>query len=130
MIVLDASVVVELLLGSIIGSATMERLVRDDVPLHAPELLDIEVTHVLLRLVARGVMSEQRAEQSIAVLAALPVVRHRHGAFRQRCWQLRQNLSAYDATYVVLAEGLGARLLTRDERIARAPGVGAVAEVV
>ncbi len=123
--VLDASVVVELLLNSAAGKSAMARLLTDQAELHAPELLDVEVLHVMRRLVRNGVMSEPRAHQAITVLDALPLTRHAHGALTRRCWQLRANLSAYDATYVVLAEGLGATLLTRDAGLAGAPGIAA-----
>jgi predicted nucleic acid-binding protein len=129
-IVLDASVVVEVLLGSTAGTRTMQRLVAENVPLHAPELLDIEVLHVLRRAVARELMTTRRAEQAIRVLESFPLTRHAHGPFRWRCWQLRANLSAYDAMYVALAEGLGARLITRDVRLSRAPGLATTVEVV
>ncbi len=129
-IVLDASVVVELLLASSAGKAAMARLVAADAVLHAPELLDIEVLHVLRRAALRDLLTPQRAEQALDVLESLPITRHAHAPLRRRCWQLRANLSAYDAAYVALAEGLGARLFTRDARIARAPGLGAVVEVV
>lgn len=129
-IVLDASVVVEVLLASSKGTLTMQRLVAEDVPLHAPELLDVEVLHALRRAVARDLMTTRRAEQAIRVLESFPITRHAHGPLRRRCWQLRANLSAYDATYVALAEGLGARLFTQDVRLARAPGLAATVEVV
>lgn len=129
-IVLDAAVVVEVLLASTAGNRTMQRLVAEDVPLHAPELLDVEVLHVLRRAVARQLMTLRRAEQAIRVLESIPITRHAHGPLRRRCWQLRANLSAYDATYVALAEGLGARLFTRDARLAGAPGLAATVEVV
>lgn len=101
-----------------------------DAALHAPELMDIEVLHVLRRAVSREQLTPRRAEQALRVLESLPLTRHSHAPLRRRCWQLRANLSAYDAAYVALAEGLGARLLTRDARIAKAPGLGAVVEVV
>jgi len=129
-IVLDASVVVEVLLASTEGKRTMQRLVAENVPLHAPELLDIEVLHVLRRAVAREIMTARRAEQAIRVLESFPLTRHAHGPLRRRCWQLRANLSAYDATYVALAEGLGARLFTRDVRLGRAAGLATTVEVV
>ncbi|MEP6836328.1 MAG: type II toxin-antitoxin system VapC family toxin [Gemmatimonas sp.] len=129
-IVLDASVVVEVLLASVDGKRTMQRLVAEDVPLHAPELLDIEVLHVLRRAVARELMTTRRAEQAIRVLESFPLTRHAHGPLRRRCWQLRANLSVYDATYVALAEGLGARLFTRDARLGRAQGLATAVEVV
>lgn len=129
-IVLDASVVVETLLNSNAGKHVMARLIAADAELHAPELLDIEVLHVLRRLVRQGAMTERRAQEALVLLDALPLTRHRHAALTHRCWQLRANLSAYDATYVALAEGLGASLLTRDARLARAPGVAAFIEVM
>ena len=129
-IVLDASVVVELLLGTTAGKHAMARLQAADAALHAPELLDVEVMHVLRRVVARGGMTERRAEQALRVFEALPLTRHRHGPLRSRCWQLRANLTAYDATYVALAEGLGATLLTRDARLARSPWLAASVELV
>ncbi len=128
--VLDASVVVELLMASPAGAGAMGRLVTAQAVLHAPELLDVEVLHVLRRARSRDQLTPQRAEQALRLLESLPITRHAHGALRRRCWQLRANLSAYDATYVALAEGLGAVLMTRDERLARAPGLAAVIEVV
>lgn len=129
-IVLDASVVVDMLLASAAGMRAMEQLVNANAALHAPELLDVEVLHVLRRALAREQLTPQRAEQALRVLESLPITRHAHAPLRRRCWQLRANLSAYDATYVALAEGLGAVLITRDERLARAPGLAAVVEVV
>jgi len=129
-IVLDASVVVELLLASDAGTRAMARLVAVNAALHAPELLDVEVLHVLRRALAREQLTPRRAEQALRLLESLPITRHAHAPLRRRCWQLRANLSAYDATYVALAEGLGAVLMTRDERVARAPGLAADIDVV
>jgi predicted nucleic acid-binding protein len=129
-IVLDASVVVELLMASAAGALAMRRLVTANAVLHAPELLDVEVLHVMRRALSREQLTSQRAEQALKMLEFLPITRHAHGALRRRCWKLRANLSAYDATYVALAEGLGAVLMTRDERVARAPGLAAVVEVI
>jgi len=129
-LVLDASVMVEVLLASPTGVRAMERLAEAPVALHAPELLDVEVLHVLRRAEQQGRLSAARAAQSIALLAAFPLRRHGHSALRHRVWQHRANLSAYDATYVALAEGLRATLLTCDTRLARAPGAATVIEVV
>lgn len=128
-IVLDASVVVELLLASKAGTAAMARLVAANATLHAPELMDIEVLHVLRRAVSRELLTPLRAEAALHVLETLPLARHAHAPLGRRCWQLREKLSAYDATYVALAEGLEARLLTRDARLAKVPGLGVVVEV-
>ena len=129
-VVLDASVVVELLMASEAGTRAMAQLVAGNASLHAPELLDIEVLHVLRRALTRELLAPKRAEQALRLLESLPITRHAHAPLRRRCWQLRANLSAYDAAYVALAEGLGARLFTRDARIARAPGLAADVEVV
>jgi predicted nucleic acid-binding protein len=129
-IVFDASVVVEMLLNSNAGKHAMARLIAADAELHAPELLDVEVLHVLRHLVRQGAMTEPRADEARVLLDALPLTRHRHAALTHRCWQLRANLSAYDATYIALAEGLGASLLTRDARLARTLGVATPIEVV
>jgi len=128
--VLDASAAVELLLRTPTGERVMVQLMAGEGMLHAPGLLDVEVLHVLRRAVARGAMTARRAEQSIAVLASLPCRRHGHSALRARCWQLRANLSTYDAVYVALAEALDGTLLTCDRRLANAPGIRARVLVV
>lgn len=90
--------------------------------LHAPHLLDVEVTQVLRRFERTGSLAATRAEEALDDLRALRVVRHPTLALLGRVWGLRENLSAYDALYVALAEALEAPLLTTDRRIARAPG--------
>ncbi len=129
-IVLDASVVVELLLASDAGRRATDRLVQLQADLHAPELMDVEVLHVLRRAASNARISAARAEEAMVVLETMPVRRHGHGALRRRVWQHRANLSAYDATYVALAEGLGGRLMTRDARLAGAPGLAIAIEVI
>jgi predicted nucleic acid-binding protein len=91
--------------------------------LHAPHLLDVEVLSVLRRVVANGDAVPARAEEAIADLLDLRVERYPHDALAPRMWQLRGNFSAYDASYLALAESLsedGAALLTADQRFARA----------
>jgi len=105
------------------------RLLDPSESLHAPHLLDIEVAQVLRRFVRRGELSPERARQALEDLAALPLERYSHEQLLPRVWRLRDNLSAYDAAYVALAEILGAALLTRDSRISRAPGHIAQVEV-
>jgi len=90
--------------------------------LSAPELVDLEVTSVLRRQVAAGAVSARRASMAIQDLVALPLQRARHRDLLARCWELRENLTIYDAAYVALAEALQADLLTGDRRLARAPG--------
>ena len=129
MIVLDASAVIEILLQTNAGAPVGERLLTMDSSLHAPHLLDVEVAQVLRRFVARGELKETRAGQALETLRDLPVERYSHEILLPRIWALRQNLTAYDAAYVALAEILGATLLTRDSRILRASGHSARVEV-
>jgi predicted nucleic acid-binding protein len=90
--------------------------------LAAPELLDVEVASVLRRQVRLGAAAPRRAELALADLAAAPVARAPHQPLLGRCWELRDNLTIYDATYVALAEALGVDFLTGDVRLANANG--------
>jgi predicted nucleic acid-binding protein len=129
-IVLDASAAVEVLLQTEAGIALTGRLLAPETSLHAPYLLDVEVAQVLRRFALRGELEPDRARQALEDLADLPVERYPHEILLPRIWALRENLTAYDATYVTLAEILGATLLTRDARISRASGHSARVEVV
>lgn len=120
MIVVDASAVVELLLRSE-NSCPIEARILDQAELpHAPHLMDVEVVHVLRRYAASGTMTGNRAHAAMEILVDLPILRYPHVELLPRIWQLRHNLSAYDAAYVALAEILGAPLMTRDRRLAAA----------
>ena len=90
--------------------------------LSAPELVDLEVASVLRRQVRGGRVDDRRAILALADLAALPLRRAPHRPLLARCWELRDNLSIYDAAYVALAEALEVILLTADQRLARATG--------
>ncbi len=129
MIVLDASAALDWLLQTAAGQRIEQRIYSHHESLHAPHLLDLEVGQVLRRLVREGAVSAQRAEQAIEDLLDLRIVRYPHVVLLPRIWQLRHNLSAYDAAYVALAENLGARLLTRDARLASASGLSAPIEL-
>ncbi len=129
MIVLDASAAIDWLLQTAAGQRIEQRIYSQHESLHAPHLLDLEVGQVLRRLVREGAVSAQRAEQAIEDLLDLRIARYPHLGLLPRIWQLRDNLSAYDAAYVALAENLGARLLTRDARLASASGLGAPIEL-
>lgn len=123
MIVLDASAVVDLLLGTPpFGDAVAEHLRRHDGEAHAPHLLDAEVGQVLRRHIRRGELARPRAERAVERLEQLPLTRYPHTPFLRRALALRENLTVYDALYLVLAEALDAPLLTRDAALARAPG--------
>ena len=130
MIVLDASVVMDWLIRSPAAQRIESRIFSRNQSLHAPELLDLEVAQVLRRLVREDTLSTSRAETAIEDLLDMRVTRYPHSVLLPRIWQLRHNLSAYDAAYVVLAERLGATLLTRDARLASAPGHSATVEVM
>lgn len=130
MIVIDASAVVELLLASSKGRRIRARLDSGAPQLHAPQLVDLEVTSALRKAVRLGVLPQARAELALKDLQDLQVLRHGHLPLLGRIWALRHNLTAYDAVYVALAEALRAPLLTCDARLAAASGARAAVEVV
>lgn len=130
MIVPDASVLLEVLLRTPTALELEERLLNSRESLHAPHLLDLEVAQVLRRYVQRGELTAARGASSLDLLAQFPIRRHGHEPLMPRIWLLRDNLTAYDAAYVALAEGLRATLLTRDARIANAPGHSAKVELI
>jgi len=130
LIVIDASALLDLLLRRRAAPEIRARVVAGEVALHAPHLVDTEVLHALRRRVARGDLARRRAQEALDDLADLPLVRHPHLPLSPRIWALRERLSAYDATYVALAEGLDASLLTSDRRFARgAAGIAPVLDV-
>lgn len=121
MIVVDASVLaVALADDGLDGDHARARLRGEH--LTAPELLDLEVASVLRRQLREGAIDARRAALALADLTALPVQRAPHRPLLTRCWELRDNLTIYDAAYVALAEALRASLLTGDRRLARATG--------
>jgi len=128
-IVLDASAAVDWLLQTSAGQRIEKRIYSASESLHAPHLLDLEVTQVLRRLVREGTVPATRADQAVQDLLDLRVTRYPHFVLLPRIWQLRHNFSAYDAAYVVLAEKLGAALVTRDGRLAAASGHAATIEL-
>lgn len=118
MLVIDASVLVEALL---VAGPARARLASDT--LQAPELIDAELLSVLRRLVLVDKLQEGHAEQALATAHHLGLRRHSSRSLSPRAWELRTDLSAYDALCVALAEQLDAPLLTADARLARAPGL-------
>lgn len=131
MIVVDASVVVDYLLGT--GHQAGRRfgdILHQGSAVAVPHLLDAEVGQVLRRLVVHGVHSIEDARVRLSVLAALPMDRHGHGRFLQAAIRYRDNVTFYDALYLALAEGLDAPLLTADRALAQVPGSSATVEVV
>ncbi len=130
MIVVDASAVVEVLLRTAGAEAIEQRIFADGETLHAPHLIDVEIVQVLRRYSAAGLLSRGRGHEALHDLADLALARYPHDILLERAWELRRNLTAYDAVYVALAEALDAPLLTRDRRIAAAPGHRARVELV
>lgn len=129
MIVVDASVLATALVDDGESGETSRTRLRNE-RLLAPELIDLEVISVWRRLVAGGVLGASRAEQAVDDLAAIPLERVPHRPLLSRCWELRENLTIYDAAYVALAELARVGLLTGDARLARAPGIRCPIEVV
>ena len=126
MIVIDYSALICFLLNDPPQRASALRRRLGAELLQAPHLLDIEVAHVLRRYVFTGSLTPSLASETLAALARLRVTRHAHYPYLPRIWELRSNLTAYDAAYVALAEFLDAPLLTLDGRMARA---GAAAKI-
>ncbi|WP_428669603.1 type II toxin-antitoxin system VapC family toxin [Reyranella sp.] len=122
MIVTDASALVAALLQTSAAEAVRRHLFAPNQSLHAPHLLDVEVTHVLRRYTKSRELDEERGRGALGTLAAFPIRRYAHDLLLPRVWQLRDNFSAYDGVYVALAEALGASLLTCDRRLASAAG--------
>ena len=122
MLVVDAGVVVAALADDDHdGDRARARLAGE--VLLAPELVDLEVLSVLRRLVLATHLPERRARLALQDLVDLPLRRAAQRTLLVRCWELRANVTAYDAACVALAELAGADLLTADERLARAPGL-------
>jgi predicted nucleic acid-binding protein len=120
-IVVDASVVAVALADDGRDGDHVRNRLRGE-RLTAPELVDLETASVWRRQVREGVMDARRAALALADLAALPLRRAAHRPLLQRCWELRENVTIYDASYVALAEALDAILHTGDRRLARATG--------
>lgn len=119
MVVVDSSAVIEFLLDADAFPA-IARVMRED-ELHAPHLIDLEVVHSLRHAVFGKRLTEDRAAAAIADFLALPIDRHAHEHLLPRIWQLRDNASAYDASYIALAEFLDVPLITRDRALSRSP---------
>lgn len=130
MIVVDASALLEALLRTSAAAAVGSRLFDPEETLHAPHLLDIEVAQVIRRYAANGQIDGARGRAALTDLSDFPLRRYPHDFLLPRIWELRNNLTAYDAAYVALAEALDAPLLTRDGRLAAAAGHHALVELV
>jgi predicted nucleic acid-binding protein len=117
MIVLDASVVVELLSNGPLADSIRHELAASSDSFIVPHLLDVEVASALRRLVAGQRIDSHRSEQILAGLRALPAERYSHIPLLGRIWELRHNFTAYDAAYIALAEATNSVLYTSDEKL-------------
>jgi predicted nucleic acid-binding protein len=128
-LVVDASVLATALADDgADGDAARDRLRGET--LAAPELIDLEVASVLRRQLAGRKLDLRRAQMALLDLHDLPLIRAAHRPLLARCWELRANLSTYDAAYVAVAEALDVPLLTADARLARAPGTRCTVETI
>jgi len=130
-IVTDASVAVDLLLNNQPYSDAIIRRIREErAQLAAPYLIDAEVAQVLRRFVRQGKLSDQRALNALQDYADIPLTRYPHLPLLVRAFELRNNVTVYDALYIVLAQTLDAPLITRDRALANVAGHAARVEVI
>lgn len=130
MIVIDASALLEVLLVTEAGVRIQDRVFRKGETLHAPHLIDVEIAQVIRRYGLAGEVDEVRGEEALEDLADFPMARYPHHVLLPSIWALRGRVTAYDASYVALAQALGAPLLTRDKRLAAAAAGTAKVELV
>ena len=119
MIVLDASVVVELLTNGALAESIQDKMARSEGRFVVPHLLDVEVIGAIRQLAGAQRIDSHRSDQLLAALADLPAERYPHIPLLGRIWELRHNFTAYDATYIALAEGLNAVLYTSDHKLCK-----------
>ena len=119
MIVLDASVVVELLTNGALADSIRGDLTGRDETFIVPHLIDVEAVSALRGLVAGRRVETDRSDRFLTGLAALPAERYSHTPLIGRIWELRHNFTAYDAAYIALAEAMNAVLYTTDEKLCK-----------
>jgi predicted nucleic acid-binding protein len=130
LIVIDASALLKVLLNTASAELVADRMFASRETLHAPHLIDLEVAQVLRCYALAGEIDAGRGSQPLSDLADLGISRYSHDFLLPRVWQSRNNLTAYDAAYVALAETLNCPLITRDRALAEAPGHDAQVRVI
>ncbi|MFN0023857.1 MAG: type II toxin-antitoxin system VapC family toxin [Parvularculaceae bacterium] len=130
MIVIDASLALDIAMATVDGEAMSHRLRSQRETLAAPELIELEVLQALRRQLRDSRFGKARAEEALLVFAALEIERFSHVPLRARIFALRDNLTAYDAAYFALAELLDATLWTRDAKFRDVPGARARVEIL
>ena len=128
--VLDASGAVELLLNTETGKKLAARLTDESEVVHVPHLIDMEIAQVLRRYVRRGTLPARTGALALDRWRIFDVERYPHEPFLGRVWQLRDNVTAYDAIYIALAEVLSTVLVTGDRRLAEAAGARVAIELI
>jgi len=121
LIVIDAGALTDVLLEreEAVAALSQEFVSREHEPLNAPELIEPETLNALRKMSFRGSVTPRRATEAVSDLGRLRLIRYPHEPLRLRMWELRDQLTAYDAAYVALAEALGgALLLTADQAMA------------
>jgi predicted nucleic acid-binding protein len=121
-LVVDASLVVSALVDAGATGRWAESRLLAGTPLNAPHLMPVEVTSILRRAAARGEITQDVASIAHADLLDLQVELFPYAPFAPRVWELRDNVTSYDAWYIALAESLGSNVATLDRRLARAAG--------
>ena len=116
---MDASAILEVLLQTPAARRVSRVLFAASQTLHAPHLIDLEIAQVLRRYVRSAIISADRGTEALSDFLDLPLTRYPHFVLLPRVWQMRHNLTAYDAAYLALAEALDAPLITRDRALAR-----------
>jgi predicted nucleic acid-binding protein len=129
LIVIDNSALIEAMVGAGARSRAVARRIENE-RLVAPELIDVEAVSTIRGLVLGGKLSAVRGQAAIGALAGFPIQRVPHRGLVERMWELRDNLTAYDAAYVALAEQLSTSLVTGDGRLASAPRLRCAVEVI
>jgi len=130
LIVVDATVVATALADETVDGDIARARMRRGRDLHAPHLIDLEVCSALRRQTFAGLLTDRRFEQAIEDLAALPITRYPHIQFLGRVFELRHNLTPYDAVYVALAEALSCTLVTSDGAFEAAPNINCEVELL